>query len=866
MHSSTLRRSFIALAALALTVSRPAQAEVIDSTFVSGFGSWTNATSNWYPRQEPNNVGGKLFNVRLPFIQTAFLDKDVTISSLTLQSQAVLRVDGAALTVLGTTTNDADIGRDDEDDHGIVLDNGATLKTGSLASFSAGTLTGGYRLFGITSGKYTTLQFNGADIRKLSGGLVSLEGPFTRILDENGLDALRNLAEVGAGSRFNINDRSFVTSGDFKNDGTLNVGILAAGDFIAGPSLLSISGKLTNFDATTKTLQNGNYRVSSYTSDSDAILRFPGADIVNNGGLIYLEGAHARIVDELGNDAFRHFAHNLAGASFEAREGFTTAGDFTNDGTLSGGAHAGKGFKVTGKLTNFAIGTRTLTGGTYILSAEGALQAPGIDIVHNAASLVIESNKHTIVDENGNDGLRNFADNTATGSLELDPSAQLDAIGNFNNAGNVFIDGFPGSHGVLNLPAGTQYLQTSGETVVDGTLVAETISIQGGVLRSNDNGWLWGNVNLGDAILAAGYNRTEVTGNLTLSPQSRFHATIAGSDHTELDARGATTTINGTLEVSTVGDVRPPNSAVFAVLVSSQPISGTFTNVANGERLLTTDGTGSFIVEYDSDAVLLKDYLAVPPPAQLLNISTRAQVLTGDNAVIAGFIVGGSIPKKIGMRGIGPSLSRFGLSNALQDPTLKLVDSKGTEVAFNDNWADIQKTEIEQAGLAPDDSREAALIATLNPDSYTVVLRGANDATGVGVVEVYDLNATSKSKVANISTRAHVGDSSNVLIGGFIAGGDGPGNAEVIVRAQGPELERYSVKDYLPDPMLELRDANGGLIAANDDRPNFAVLNPEDPRSSILRAAVPPGAYTAIVRGKNGAQGVATVEVYDLNE
>jgi hypothetical protein len=265
----------------------------------------------------------------------------------------------------------------------------------------------------------------------------------------------------------------------------------------------------------------------------------------------------------------------------------------------------------------------------------------------------------------------------------------------------------------------------------------------------------------------------------------------------------------------------------------------------------------------------LSDYQAFPPPAQLLNISTRAQVLTGDNVVIAGFIITGMVPKKVAVRGIGPSLAPLGVVDTLQDPTIQLLDRSGVVIAANNNWRDSQALEIEQAGLAPGDLREAVLITTLNPGYYTVALRGVNATTGVGVVEVYDLTATSSSKLANISTRAHIGTGSNVLIGGFIAGGDSA-NVEVVIRAIGPDLQSFGVADFLPDPTLELRDANGGLLAANDDYYQSSteideVFKPSDRRDAVLRTNVPGGNYTAIVRGKNDAQGVALVEVYDLN-
>jgi hypothetical protein len=834
-------------------------AQLIDSTFIGSSNYFWKEPANWYPKEVPNNAGTKQFSVTLRYFASVTLEGDATISGLTLQEKSALRVRNGQLTILGPLTNSASIGKDDEDDHGIVLEN-ASLFVNSLTSFSNGALTGGYRLFYGSASAPTTFRFPGADIRELSGGLLSLEGPFTRIIDENGQDALRHFSVIGPDSRFNVNNRSFFTAGDFTNNGTLNVGILAVGDPIAGPTLFSATGKLTNFDPVTKTLQGGKYRVSSFGSDSDFILRFPGADIVNNGAVIYLEGAHARIVDESGNDALRHFAHNLAGASFEVSEGFTTAGDFTNDGIV----HGRNGFKVSGKLTNFDAVNRRLTGGTYILS-DGDFQVPGLDVVNNAASLVILWDRYHFVDENGANGLRNLANNLADGMIEVGEIGTLEVAGTFTNAGRVTLDGDT-YRGVLRLPAAAQYHQVSGETFVRGTLVADTISIEGGTVTAH-GGSLSGNLSVGNATFAAD-NQADLTGGLAMSADSRFRVTPSTSYYFSLHAGGASTAIGGTLDIVLDGGLPPASSDVFVLISSVAPITGTFSNAPPGARVATADGKGSFTITYNQHEIVLSAYQAVPAAAELLNISTRAQVLTGDNIVIAGFIVTGSVPKKIAARGIGPSLGQFGIAGVLNDPEIQLFNSSGAVIAANNDWKQSQAAEIQQAGLAPDIDREAALITTLSPGNYTIALRGLAQTTGVGVVEVYDLS-TGSSRLANISTRARVGSEGNVLIAGFIGGGAGPGNAEVIVRGRGPDLEQYGVTGYLPDPTLELRDANGDLVAANDDYPEWSGslqgYEPADYRSAALRVTLAAGGYTAIVRGKNGAEGVALVEVYDLN-
>jgi hypothetical protein len=268
----------------------------------------------------------------------------------------------------------------------------------------------------------------------------------------------------------------------------------------------------------------------------------------------------------------------------------------------------------------------------------------------------------------------------------------------------------------------------------------------------------------------------------------------------------------------------------------------------------------------------LSDYQRAIPAAQLLNISTRAQVLTGDDAAIGGFIIYGTDPKQVIIRAIGPSLTGAGVSRALQDPTLELHDSTGAIIATNDNWEESQRPEITATGLAPHDPRESAILKTLQPGAYTAVMRGANDTTGVALVEVYDLSKDSRSRLANISTRGFV-DADNVLIGGLIAGGNGNGNAELVVRAIGSGLQGSGVKDHLADAALELRDGNGAVIAANDDflmpPENSGTvpeeLNVESGQDAATGVKVSPGNYTVVVYGKNGATGTALVEIYDLN-
>jgi plastocyanin len=257
-----------------------------------------------------------------------------------------------------------------------------------------------------------------------------------------------------------------------------------------------------------------------------------------------------------------------------------------------------------------------------------------------------------------------------------------------------------------------------------------------------------------------------------------------------------------------------------------------------------------------------------PTPSTFGNISTRLRVETAENVLIGGFIITGTQPKKVIVRAIGPSLSAF-FPGALADPILELRDSSGSLIVSNDNWRSDQEADIIATGVPPSDNLESAIVATLqaNNSNYTAIVHGVNGGTGIGVVEAYDLNRAVDSKLANISTRGFVQTGENVMIGGFIVLGPNP--LRVIVRAIGPSLP---VSGALSDPTLELRDGNGALLAANDNwrsDQEAEIIATTIPPSNNLESAIvrnlPPGNYTAIVRGVNNATGVAVVEAYNLN-
>jgi hypothetical protein len=311
----------------------------------------------------------------------------------------------------------------------------------------------------------------------------------------------------------------------------------------------------------------------------------------------------------------------------------------------------------------------------------------------------------------------------------------------------------------------------------------------------------------------------------------------------------------------------------YVVYAASAPptVDGVAQRSFTGVVPVSHDGVHSLVVGSNT-------YLTSPPKAVALNIATRLPVGDGQDVLIGGFIIQGSAPKRLAIRAVGPSLNGI-VSGALQDPRLELRDGTGATLASNDNWRitnvggaidSDQSIDLEATGVAPSNNAESAMVVTLNPGAYTAIISGVNNTTGIAIVEIYDLDAAFPSTLANISTRGFVQAGDNVMIGGFIYLGGG-GATQVVLRAIGPSLAAFGITNPLIDPMLELRDGNGAVVASNDDWKNspdaatvqrlgFQLSN--DAESALYQTGLARGAYTAIVRGKNGGIGVGVVEVY----
>ena len=280
--------------------------------------------------------------------------------------------------------------------------------------------------------------------------------------------------------------------------------------------------------------------------------------------------------------------------------------------------------------------------------------------------------------------------------------------------------------------------------------------------------------------------------------------------------------------------------------------------------------------------------LAVAPTADVgrfVNLSTRANVGTGDSQLIVGFVLGGAgndrSARRFLVRGIGPALTQFGVPGVLADPALQVVNANTrATVARNDNWAGDATvlTVAPQVGafpLADQSSLDAALVTSLTPADYSAVLSGNAGGTGIGLVELYDATPAASAtapRLINLSTRGAVTAGAGNLVVGVVIGG--ATSRTLLIRGIGPGLAPFGVGGVLADPFLQIYNANtGALVAVNDNWAGdatvalvagrvgaFALADPAS-RDAALLVTLAPGAYTANL---SGGAGVGLVELYDV--
>ncbi len=256
---------------------------------------------------------------------------------------------------------------------------------------------------------------------------------------------------------------------------------------------------------------------------------------------------------------------------------------------------------------------------------------------------------------------------------------------------------------------------------------------------------------------------------------------------------------------------------------------------------------------------------------QLFNISTRLHVGTGDSVGIGGFIITGPAPKKVILRAIGASLQASGLNDVLADPILELYDASAGLLMANDDWVDDEASasELIGMGMTPADDAESALVITLLPGRYTASVSGNGGTTGMALVEIYDGDLTADSQLENISTRGFVGTNDNVMIGGFIIGGNGRANGRVVIRALGPSLSAFGITGGLQIRPWNLRTRTVPRCSVTmtgrshrERRLIKPVWRRRHSQESALVTSLSDGNYTAMISGQSSATGVAVVEVY----
>jgi hypothetical protein len=327
-------------------------------------------------------------------------------------------------------------------------------------------------------------------------------------------------------------------------------------------------------------------------------------------------------------------------------------------------------------------------------------------------------------------------------------------------------------------------------------------------------------------------------------------------------------------------------------------------NITSATNAIIADGQGIGTIVND-DGV---------PPERLANISTRSRVLTGDDVMIGGFIIDGSTPKRVLVRSRGPSMAGapFFVPGTLANPVVQIF-SGPTIIGQNDNWQDSPNcpgfvcegaAEIVNTGfdpctpnpgqdvLPPSCALEAAILITLPPGAYTAIVTGADDRTGLALVEVFEADASVVSELGNISTRGFVQSGDNVMIGGLIIDGSAP--ATVLLRARGPSMSGapFFVPGTLANPVLQLFSGQtviaqndnwtdapscGGLVCGGAKQIAATGFNPCQPnpgqstsppgcaQESAILITLPAGAYTAVVSGVAGGAGVGLVEVFELD-
>ena len=409
--------------------------------------------------------------------------------------------------------------------------------------------------------------------------------------------------------------------------------------------------------------------------------------------------------------------------------------------------------------------------------------------------------------------------------------------------------------------------------LVPGTTPALFATTQQGsdclVYRSLDGGATW--INASSGLPLSNYcTGTQLSNNLA-APQVLFAAVGGFATTFTHDA----SLLTPTCTLSASPSVVPDGGGTSALTAYCTPTPTSFdwssntgfaTSASGGTVSLTQTTTYTVQGVNGNGSSNVASVTVFVPSPRLINISTRAKVLTLNEVLIGGFIIEGSTPKTVVVRARGPSLAALGAPNTLANPTLRLMSGQ-TTLSINDDWQTASNAaELQASGFAPSNSLESAVMMTVNPGAYTAIVSGSDGGTGMGIVEVFEVDHP-EVPLINISARGSVLTGDDVMIGGFIIRGNGP--QTVVVRARGPSMAQLGLLGTIADPMLRLY-AGDTLIETNDnwiDAANAAQVQssgfaPADSRESAILITLNPGAYTAIMSGVGNTTGIGIVEVF----
>jgi len=802
-------------------------------------GSFQTAT-NWDPQMVPGSNDTAVFG-----LATAY---SVDVGTATTDRLEIRNGD------VTFTNSNYSVGSITFDPAGILLDN-------SKLTLEGGTLNGAHALIGESAAAQMVVDSFG--FLNLTGSL-RVGGPGNGILDITGQGSVLS-GEGRIGTGVGGGEVALFDFGSIWTGGNLSVGHSGNGTLtiLDGAGVVSEMG-FVGFEAGaagTVTIQgtggsNGSESSSWYLQANLAVGQ-EGAGTVNvlDGGLVHCASGCSLGVFNAGAVLVEGTGPTMPSLVDVDTSLFLGNGDL-GVGTLEikAGGEVRAATDIIAGVASTAIGVIIVSGkstlGPSLLDSLGGIHVGGL----GDGTLIIKEDAAAICEF----AVVGSLDEIGLAVLGIDHAAGAPAIWTINDTLDVgFLDpnqeetgtGKLILHNGAKVSAGQKLtVFPNGSICGNGTYSAPIVENNGTVCPGNSAGTL---------VIDGDYTQTSV-GTLLME--------IAGPDPGQFDVLHVTgaSVLDGTMEVQMLGNFLPAAGQTFDLLQLDGSVTGDFSEITFPD--LKPD------FEFSAEQVggvfkitALNDGLAANA---LLNISTRAQVGTGDNVLIAGFIVQGNEPKTVLLRGIGPSLTAFGVSGALANPTLELRDSDGELIFSNDDWMDSpQKQQIIDSTIPPADDLESAILAILDPGAYTTILRGANDGTGVGLVEVYDLAQDASVNMLNISTRGDVQTGDDVMIAGFIA----TGTTQILTRAIGPSLTEAGLANVLADPTLEVFDANGATLLANDNWKDSqqseieatAIPPPSDLESAALMT-LEAGAYTIIVRGANETSGIGLVEVYKL--